>query len=207
MHALTGRAALEAAPADQLRAAARAAAEALAEAWPDPDQAVPQASASFRANIGILADHSGDALWQPDGHPVLFRAGNSPARPACTPPPPPTGSKPPAIAPRILGPSHPHTLNTRVGLASSYQLAWRTGDAITLFEQVTADRARTLGPDHPDTLNARSNLASSYRQAGRTAEAIALGEQFTADHARILGPTTPHPLNSCGKTRLTRADH
>jgi Tetratricopeptide repeat/Domain of unknown function (DUF4062) len=72
---------------------------------------------------------------------------------------------------RVQGSDHPGTLISRNNLASAYQVAGRTAEAITLHEQNLADRERVRGPDHPDTLISRHNLASAYRAAGRTAEA------------------------------------
>jgi hypothetical protein len=44
---------------------------------------------------------------------------------------------------------------------SDKQTQLRIDEAITLYEQTLADRARELGPDHPDTLTSRTNLASA----------------------------------------------
>ncbi|WP_329238312.1 tetratricopeptide repeat protein [Streptomyces sp. NBC_01460] len=59
----------------------------------------------------------------------------------------------------VLGAEHPDTLAARANLASSYREAGRTREAITLLEQVTADRQRVLGADHPDIVVARKALA------------------------------------------------
>lgn len=64
-----------------------------------------------------------------------------------------------------LGVDHPDTLATRHNLASSYWSAGRTGEAITLKEQVLADSERILGVDHPDTLGTRESLAVMLRDA------------------------------------------
>ena len=53
---------------------------------------------------------------------------------------------------RLLGPSHPDTLNARNSLAAAYLAADRVADAIPLFEQTLAVLVSQLGPDHPDTL-------------------------------------------------------
>jgi hypothetical protein len=65
----------------------------------------------------------------------------------------------------VLGPDHPDTLQSRNNLAVDYQDAGRTDEAITLLEQVLADRERILGVDHPNTLCSRNNLANAYRAA------------------------------------------
>ncbi len=95
-----------------------------------------------------------------------------------------------------LGGDHPDILTARNNLASSYRSAGRTDEAITLTEQVLADRERILGVDHPDTLTTRGNLAISYWSAGRTDEAITLEEQVLADRERILGVDHPDTLTT-----------
>jgi hypothetical protein len=42
----------------------------------------------------------------------------------------------------------------------------RTGEAISLYEQILATFERVLGPDHPETLQSRNNLAIAYQAAG-----------------------------------------
>ena len=97
---------------------------------------------------------------------------------------------------KCLGTDHRYTMNCRSNLASSYQQAGRTNDAITIEEAVLADRERILGPDHPDTLHSRANLAHSYWQIGRTDEAITIEEAVLADRKRILGPEHPNTLTT-----------
>ena len=97
---------------------------------------------------------------------------------------------------RILGPEHPDTLTARHNLATSYDSAGHISDALTLREQVLADRERILGPEHPDTLIARHNLAASYYYAGRTDDALKLHERVLAEHERILGPEHPDTLTA-----------
>jgi hypothetical protein len=44
---------------------------------------------------------------------------------------------------RVLGPDHPHTLNSRNNLARAYRDAARLGEAIALFERTLTDRERS----------------------------------------------------------------
>ncbi|WP_067865977.1 FxSxx-COOH system tetratricopeptide repeat protein [Nocardia shimofusensis] len=97
---------------------------------------------------------------------------------------------------RILGPSHPDTLQSRNNLANAYQSAGRFREAIPLFERTLTDRERILGPDHPNTLISRNNLADTYESVGRVAEALALFERTLTDRERILGPDHPNTLIS-----------
>ena len=101
-----------------------------------------------------------------------------------------------SVVEEVLGPDHPDTLASRNNLAGAYESAGRLGEAITLFEEVLADRVRVLGDDHPDTLISRNNLAYAYRAAGRLDEAIPLYEEVLADRVRVLGDDHPQTLTS-----------
>ena len=104
---------------------------------------------------------------------------------------------------RILGPSHPDTLNARNSLALAYRAVGRTADAIPLLRQILAARERWLGADHSSTLAARNNLAMAYRAANRPAEAIPLFEVNVAACERLLGA---HHLRTLASRRnLDRA--
>ena len=52
----------------------------------------------------------------------------------------------------MLGLEHPDTLQSRNNLAIGYSAAGRTEEAIRLWGETLALRARVLGPEHPDTL-------------------------------------------------------
>jgi tetratricopeptide (TPR) repeat protein len=97
---------------------------------------------------------------------------------------------------RLLGTSHPDTLNARNLLAVAYESEGRVAEAIRLFEQTLADRERLLDPDDPDTMRARSDLARAYREAGRVAEAVPLVERTLAARERLFGADHPSTLAS-----------
>jgi hypothetical protein len=107
---------------------------------------------------------------------------------------------------RLLGPSHPDTLNARNSLAMAYHATGRAGDAIPLVQQILAARERLLGADHPSTLASRNNLASAYRAAGRPAEALPLFEQNVAACERLLGADHPRTLASRHSLDLARQE-
>ena len=65
-----------AAPAEMLDRAAKAAADALLEAWPDDEPGAWSAEA-FRACAASLQRVAGDLLWAGGCHPLLLRAGES----------------------------------------------------------------------------------------------------------------------------------
>ena len=107
---------------------------------------------------------------------------------------------------RLLGPSHPDTLDVRSSLAAAYHATGRTADAIPLVRLILAARERLLGADHPSTLASRNNLASAYRATGRPAEAIPLFEQNVAACERLLGADHPRTLASRRNLDLARQE-
>jgi tetratricopeptide (TPR) repeat protein len=106
---------------------------------------------------------------------------------------------------RMLGDSHPDTLEARNGLATAYRAAGQIAEALALHERTLADRIRVLGADHPDTLASRNNVAKAYEAAGRTAEAIPLYERTLADRVRVLGEDHEDTLMS--RNNLAAAYH
>ena len=72
-----------------------------------------------------------------------------------------------AAAPKFAG---LHVVVSRAGLATSYQSAGRTGNAIKLLEATLKQQEAKLGPDHPNTLATLNGLAVAYRSAGRIDE-------------------------------------
>ncbi|WP_327072690.1 tetratricopeptide repeat protein [Kitasatospora purpeofusca] len=196
LHALTARAARETVPPADILATVHAAADGLVEAWPVHEHTARDLTAVLRANTDTLADHAGDLLWHPDGHPVLFVTGRSLNSTGLFGTAVTHWHRLAADAERLLGHDHPHTLNARAGLAASYWQAGRTGEAIVIEERVLADRERLLGADHLETVSARANLAVSYWQAGRTGEAIVIEERVLADRERVLGADHPDTLRA-----------
>ncbi|GGZ60631.1 tetratricopeptide repeat protein [Streptomyces inusitatus] len=196
IHALTARAVRETTVEEQVPVLAVAAADMLREVWPEPDHADADLAAALRANTGILDHHSGDHLWQPEAHEVLFRSGTSLFDSGLA-----SVSYWHDLATRserILGSEHPTALVACGNLATSYRQVGRFEEAIRIAEQVVIDCERILGPEHPHTLSFRNSLAASYKQAGRTQEAIRLQEQVAIDRERILGPEHPATLTACG---------
>ncbi|MFE2595478.1 tetratricopeptide repeat protein [Streptomyces sp. NPDC059396] len=194
IHALTARAVRESTPAEVLPGLAAAAAYSLLQAWPDPDQPHPDLAAAMRANTDALARHSGDHLWYPEGHPVLYTAGNSLANAGLAASATAYWQQLATDSDRIHGPHDRGTLVARIQLGASHRQAGRTDIAVPLLERVLADCEGTLGPDNQDTLVARGTLANVYQQSGRADDAITLMEQVVADCKRRLEPDHPNSL-------------
>ncbi|WP_436318144.1 tetratricopeptide repeat protein [Streptomyces albus] len=206
IHALTARAVRETTPAGHHAELAVTAADGLLEVWPDPDQPHPDLAATLRTNAETLSAHARQHLWHPEGHSLLFHAGNSLINAGLSAAATDYWQQMVTDSTHFLGPEHPDTLTTRHNLALSYRDAGRTQDAINLHEQVLTDSERLLGPEHPDTLQTRNNLATSYWQAGRTQDAINLLQQVLADRERILGPHHPDTLRTRGNLATSYAD-
>src|SRR5262249_23751787 len=167
--------------------AARAAADAVFEAWPRRtlpptfNQALRDCTARLRQVAGVL-------LWTPECHPVLLRAGRSLDS---------AGLAGPAIAywqamvdigRTTLGASHAHTIFACDRLAAPCDAAGRPPHALPMSERGLAQRQPGLGAAHPDTLATRNSLARAYSATGRAGDAIRLAERAVAECERMQGP-------------------
>ena len=193
IHALIQRATRELLTDDQGADLTRAAADALYAVWPQVERETDLAQ-SLRANTDALTTNFHSALWQPRGHAVLFRAGQSLND---------AGLISTALtywqslyveARRHLGADHRDTFVARHNLAD---LRGESGDpagAVAAFAQLLEDRSLALGASHPDTLVTRHKLAYWRGKAGHPADAARSFEQLLADQLRVLGPDHPDTL-------------
>jgi tetratricopeptide (TPR) repeat protein len=177
------RAYLPGAELDQLIGAA---AGGLLHAWPDRDPPLLLEQA-LRDCTARLREVAGERLWNPEGHPVLFRAGQSLDRARLGGPATAYWQTMTDVSSRSLGAGHAQAVLSRGNLAAAYEAAGRLGDAITVLRGLLAEREAKLGPRHPATLAVRASLAHAYLSAGRTKDAIRLYEQTLADQERVLG--------------------
>ncbi|MCX4448977.1 tetratricopeptide repeat protein [Streptomyces sp. NBC_01789] len=196
IHALTARAAREPLDGAALPALARAAADALLDVWPDPDHTDPELAASLRANSGRLHQLTGEQLWRPKGHEVLYRAGWSWSAAGLIATTTAHWEELGRTSRKILGPTHRSTLRACAELAALWRVTGRAADAITLTEQVAADCERLLGPAHRDTLMFRADLVTFYADAGREPEALTVAEDILAIRERTLGPAHAETLTA-----------
>jgi tetratricopeptide (TPR) repeat protein len=200
-------------PAD-LEMVVMAAADALLETWPDGDSTgqaalgrtpleTAQLEAALRDCTWALRAADGGALWKPEAHPLLFRAGLSLENSQL----PETAigywKSMMATSTRLLGPAHQNAVVARDRLAAAYEAAGRSADAISVFQAALADRERTAGAEHADTITARSHLAHAYFSAGRPTDAIGLYERTVTDSGRLLGPG--HPVTLDARASLAEA--
>lgn len=167
--------------------AARSAADAIAEVWPqlNGDPALEQA---LRGCAGWLGGIAGDLLWLPEPHPVLVKAGESLSRAGLAGAAVAYWTSMLAASGRALGPEHPRTLAIRDLLADADESAGRLDDARELTLISVAQREQVQGPDHPDTLTTRTSLARIYRAMGMFDAAIDVYSRVLADREWVLGP-------------------
>ncbi|WJE00877.1 tetratricopeptide repeat protein [Streptomyces antimycoticus] len=198
IHQLIQRATRDNLPSDQRGRAARAAANALIDAWPDIERDTALAQA-LRANTDALTRHAEDAVYQDGGvHLALFRSGRS------------LGHSGQAAAARDhfqhlatetrnrLGPQHLATLNARDHLAHWRAEAGDPAGAVADFAELLGEVEQVLGPDHLYTLTIRGSLATLRGKVGDPAEAATALATLLDDFERVVGPDNPHTLTTRG---------
>ena len=176
------------APPDLLDQAARAAADALVQAWlPHPPRSWQ--AAALRSCAVSLRQAAEDALWVGGACPrLLLTAGQSLEA---------AGLAGPALAwwrdltadsQRLLGPAHPDTLAAAGRLAAALLAAGQPAEAVTWYVWLASTRAGMLGPDHPATIAAQVSLARALTAAGQPAQALAVVTEAAARSERACGP-------------------
>jgi tetratricopeptide (TPR) repeat protein len=173
-------------PAAMLDRAARAAADALVEAWPEDGQPVWLAE-GLRSGAASLQRATGDLLWAGGCHPVLLRAGRSLDSSRLTGPAVAYWRDLAAACDRLLGRGHPDTLVAGQHLAEAYLAAGRATEAVSWFRWVLAEQTRILGPDHPTTIVARHNLGEALVAANELGDAVTVLDGVVADYVRTRG--------------------
>jgi tetratricopeptide (TPR) repeat protein len=182
-----------AAPAQLRERAARAAANALVEAWP---AAEPQAwtAARLRANTASLDNAATDVLWADGCHQVLLRAGRSLDTVRLAGPAVEYWRELAVRCDNKLVPGHPDALVVASHLADAYLAAGYGAEAVTWYERVLAERARELPPGHPGIIAARLSLARALILAGEPADAEAVLHRAVAECEQFRGPGHPDTL-------------
>lgn len=91
---------------------------------------------------------------------------------------------------KLLGPTHPHTLDALDDLAGELAGQGQLARAETLYHQAVAGLTSTRGPTHPETLECRVRLAQTLeRLAARLGEAEAIYRDVLVLRETSLGPT------------------
>ena len=168
--------------------AARAAADALVQAWP-VDQPRSELAARLRSCAASLRQAAGDALWAGGGIPrLLLAAGQSLDAAGLTGPAVTWWRELADDSQRLLGPAHPDTLVAGGQLAAALLAAGQPAEAVTWFGWLASSLASMFGPDHPGTIAARVSLGRALMAAGQPDQALAALDEAAARSERASGP-------------------
>jgi tetratricopeptide (TPR) repeat protein len=174
-------------PEGMLDQAALVAADALLQAWPEPE--LPGWPASgLRSCTAALRQIAGDRLWNGGCHPVLLRAGDSLNHAGLTGPAVDHWSDLVATGGQLLAAGHPDTILAGQRLAEAHLAAGRADDAVTWFQRLLDTQAVQLGPDHHDVIGARLRLGHALVAARQPHRAVSVLERVLSDSERVLGP-------------------
>jgi tetratricopeptide (TPR) repeat protein len=214
-------------PAAERPALARAAADALLQAWslPEVPPAVAQRLRDATASLHRLA---GRLLWEGGCHAVLIEAGRSLQAEGADSQSIEYWRDLLAASEQVLGPGHADTImireelggaceasgrlddaiavyegagqggTARVALARAYHAAGRGADAVRLAQDALDEIESTRSPV-TDQLTAQEDLARAYLDAGQTAEAVAAFRQVLAGRERTQGPDHPMTITARGE--------
>jgi hypothetical protein len=207
VHALVQRATREGPDhtPDMLAAAARVAADALLEVWPQIERDTDLVAA-LRSNTHALQAVAEPAMLTPNGHDAMPRAGDSLGTAGLVTEAVAYFQRLHITAHTHLGPDHPDTLAVRARLAHWQGEAGDPVGAATAAAELLADHIRVLGPDHPNTLAVRGNLAYCRAVAGDPVGAATAAAELLADHIRVLGPEHPNTLVVRGNLAAWRGE-
>ena len=175
-------------PEGMLDRTARFAADAVLQAWPEPEQPGWPASV-LRSCTAALRQNAGDRLWAGDGcHPVLIRAGDSLDHARLTGPAVDYWRDLLEPSERLLGAGHPDTVLIGRRLADACLAAGRAGDAATWFQRLLDILGVEFGPEHQDVIGARLRLGHALTEARQLDDAISVLDDVRFDAEEILGP-------------------
>ena len=173
--------------------AARTAAGALLEAWPQ-DEPEPWTAAVLRANAASLQAVATDVLWAEGCHPLLLRAGRSLDRARLAGPAVEYWRELSVHCDNKLPPEHPDALVVAARVAGAYLAAGYGAEAVTWYRRVLAERSVDLAPGHPAVIGARVSLAEALIAAGEPADAVTVLHRAVAESEQFRGPGHPDTL-------------
>ena len=183
-------------PEPMLRWAVQAAADALADIWPEPEPP-PMQAVILCSCVSALQRTAGDRLWAPGGcHPVLLRVGHSLDAARLSGPAARYWTQLAATSHRILGPGHPDTLAAVSRQARALLAAGQATEAAARCQQVAAGYARLSGPGHPNALAAQVSLGQALAAAGQAGHAAVILDQAAARYQRALGADHPDTVRA-----------
>jgi len=184
-----------AAPAEAKEPAARAAANALLEAWPEVEPQ-PWAASGLRANAASLADSAADALWTEGCHPLLLRLGRSLDEARLTGSALEFWRDLAARCDARLPPTHQDTVAVAGRLAAAYLATGNGAEAVQWYQRVLADRTRDLAAGHPGIVAARVSLARALVMAGQPADAVSVMLRVVGEYQQSRGEGHPETVSA-----------
>src|SRR5580704_7972527 len=167
--------------------AARAAADALLEVWP---QGEPRSrlAADLRACAVSLRQAAGDVLWAEGRcHPLLVLAGQSMDSARLTGPAVAYWRELAADSERVLGSDSLETLTVSGYLGEALMAAGQAAEAVSWFRRVLDGRANMLGPDHPGAIAAKVSLGRALVAVGQPGDAVDILEEAVAGSELVCG--------------------
>ena len=176
MNGYVQRAVLAAAKPGLAGRAARAAADALVQAWPD-EQPHSWLASALRSSAAQLRDAAGDALWADGCHPLLHAAGRGledagmPGPAACW------WRAVAGDATRLLGPEHPAALTAAGRVAAALAAAGEPAEAVAWAERAHDGWLRTLGATDLAVIAAQVTVGRCLAAAGKAGDAVAVLDQ------------------------------
>jgi len=182
-------------PAAESQRAARAAADALAQAWSDRDTA-PSTAQALRDCTAKLREFTGTFLLSSGCHPAVLQAGQSLDADGLAGPAVAYWEAMTSVTKQLLGARDPQTVAVRDLLGAACEASGRLDKAIAVYEAALADRDHALGSGHPDTRAARDRLTRTYFAAGRANDAISLAERALVSSEAVAGPNHPDTLTA-----------
>src|SRR6516162_1674170 len=191
-----------AAPAQVRDRAARAAADALLEAWP-VDEPRPWVAAVLRANAASLQSTATDILWADGCDPLLLRAGRSLDIARLAGPAVEYWRELAVGCDNKLPPGHPDALVVAAQLAGAYLTAGYGAEAVAWYQRVQAERSLDLAPGHPAVIAARVSLADALIVAGEPVTAVSALHRAVAESEQFRG--SGHPDTLAVREELARA--
>jgi tetratricopeptide (TPR) repeat protein len=187
----------DAIPEAVLDQAARAAADALLQAWPATEpEPLGWPVSGLRSCAAALAQVAGGRLWSDGCHPVLQLAGDSLDHARLTGPAAEHWRDLATTGDRLLGAGHPQTILAEQRLAEACLAAGRADDAVSWFRRILDTETVQLGPDHPDLLRTRLRFCHALVAARQPDRAISVLEQVLSDTERALGPEDTDTLGA-----------
>jgi tetratricopeptide (TPR) repeat protein len=184
-----------AAPAEFQEPGARAAADALLEAWP-AREATPWAAAGLRANTTRLQDSAPDCLWTEGCHPLLLRMGRSLTDARLAGPAVEFWQDLAARCDAKLPAGHPDALLVADQLAAAYLAAGNAEEGVQWYQRVLADRTRELASGDPAIGAARVSLARALIMDGEPADAVTVMLRVVAEYEQSRGDGHPETLSA-----------